>query len=297
MKKKIISLILVLCLLLTFSTYLASCNNGSDGEGDETGTSESTGSESGSESGPESETGNGNTGDEYDGVVYENGGNIKAAGIKWDVDAFASIEHTIDESKAVTKTAAEMLEMLKNRDTMPTGEVYRVTEPLVLESGKKYYGNLSAIIAEGGIVIKDVENIVIKELIVKGNITIENSKSITFFKLDLKGGEIGVNIDDKSSAIAFKSSKVYATDTAIKTDAPTTFYQCYINADKGVIGTADNTIVQDTQVVAQTLGVSLCGEYCTVKNCLIEASIDGLGVEIAEGAVNALVTLNVITGV
>lgn len=292
MKKKIISLILVLCLLLTFSTYLASCNEGSGDESGETGTSESIGSESESET----ETGGGNP-DVYDGIVYENGGTIKAAGLKWDVDAFASVEHTIDESKAVTKTAAEMLEMLKNRDTMPAGEVYRVTEPLVLESEKKYYGNLSAIIAEGGIVIKDVENIVIKELIVKGNITIENSKSITFFKLDLKGGEIGVNIDDKSSAIAFKSCKVYATDTAVKTDAPTTFYQCYINADKGVIGTADNTIVQDTQVVAKALGVSLCGEYCTVKNCLIEASIDGLGVEIAEGAVNALVTLNVITGV
>ena len=293
MKKKIISLVLVLSMLLSLSVYLASCNKGAGQEAaSETGTSAPTGNENTSESESESDVPT----EDFDAITYPEGVAIKGAGLKWDVDAFASAEHGIDESKAVEKSAAEMLALLENRDVMAEGEVYKVTEPLVLTSNTKYYGNLAAIIAEGGIVIKDAENIVIKELIVKGNITVESSKSITFFKLDLKGGEIGVTVDDKSDAIAFKSSKIYATDTAVKTDAPTTFYQCYVSADKGIMGTADNSIVQDCKIEAKSLGVALSGGYITVKSCEISADASGFGVHIGEGASNALVALNIISG-
>ena len=115
-----------------------------------------------------------------DDIVYENGADIKNAGNKWDADIFADAVHSFDESKAITKTAAEMLELLVNGKTaLAAGEVYRVTEPLVLTSDTKYYGNMAAIIAEGGIIIKDVSDIVIKELILKGKITVESSSSIT----------------------------------------------------------------------------------------------------------------------
>ncbi|MBE6646453.1 MAG: hypothetical protein E7611_02280 [Ruminococcaceae bacterium] len=315
MKKKLISLILVLSMVLTSALSFVSCNEDTQKDGEtqpETSgevvteketvpSTDETGPEG--ESKPEDETkpeGESNPEDEtdLDSVKYENGEAIKGSGLKWDDEAFAAEEHEINESAAVDKTAAEMLTLLKDIDLMAEGEVYRVKEPLVLESNTKYYGNRASVIAEGGIVIKDASEIVIKELFVKGNVTVENSTGITFFKLDLKGGETGVAIDEASYDIAFKSCKIYASDTAIKTDADkTTVYQSYLSADMGLVASSDGVVIQDSQVVANAVGVSVCGEDCAVRNCLVEGSADSIGINVTAGAVNALVALNVVKDV
>ena len=308
MKRRFLSILLALTLSIGAVASLASCNGQGEGastEGESTTVAETDGGEvtepededitkPEDESQNESET-NPNEEDIVigdDDLVYPNGDEVKGAGLKWHPEVFAGQDHTIDESKAVEKSAAEMLELLKNRDMMTGGEVYLVKEPIVLESDTKYYGNLAAIIAEGGIVIKDVSEIVIKELVVKGNVTVENSTGITFFKLDLKAGDVGVTVDEASKRVAFKSSKIYATDTAVKSDADaTSFYQCYLSADKGAVLTGDDVIVQDTHVSAKALGISACGAYCTVRSCLVEANTDGIGIILREGSVNGIVTL------
>ncbi|MBP3375816.1 MAG: hypothetical protein J6L83_03535, partial [Clostridia bacterium] len=97
--------------------------------------------------------------------------------------------------------------------------------------------------------------------------------------------------------IAFKSSKVYASDVAVKTNADeTTLYQCYLSADTGVVANADGVVVQDTNISAITLGASVCGEYCTVRSCLVELASDGVGIEVVKGSENSLVTLNEVRG-
>ena len=307
MKRKLLSLLLALTMLLAACALAVSCESGEKETEAPTGTEGSSDVESGSDKG-ESDTG-GNEGDtsesdpggenetypNIDGVEYENGASIADAGTQWDEEAFAHTVNTIDESKAVTKTAAEIIALLIDKDLMEAGEVYRVTEPIVLESDTKYYGNLAAIIAEGGIVIKDATKIVIKELVVKGNITVENSDNITFFKLDLQGGDVAATIDAASRKISFKSCQVRAADTAIKSDADAlSVFQNHISADKGIISNGDNCSVQDTRLEITTLGVSSKGNHCTVKNCLVKGSSEAVGISLEKDSENGLVALNVI---
>ena len=175
------------------------------------------------------------------------------------------------------------------------GDVYRVTEPLVLESGKKYYGNLVGLIAEGGIVIKDVDKIVVKELIVKGEIKIENSSNITFFRLDIKGAETGLYIDKTSSAVSLKNCKIYATNTALKNEGEAVSIYCgYLSAPTGIVSTGDDLAVQDTQIVATSHGIYATGMGTIIKNNLVELASTGIGIELCKGSVNALVALNIV---
>ncbi len=226
---------------------------------------------------------------------YSNGEDIKDAGVVWDDEAFANTDIQVDVSLAQTKTAEEMLALLTDKEAMAEGEVYRVTEPLVLTSDTKYYGNLAAVIAEGGIIIENHEEIVIKELVVIGNITVKGSKGITFFKLDLRAEGVGISLDEASSDIAFKSCKISATDTAILSDADTvSVFQNYIKADKGIISTGDDFAVHSSELTVGSLAISSNGAYCTVKNNTINAAVDGLGVSFGDKSVNGLIALNII---
>lgn len=307
MKRKLLSLLLALAMLFAACALAVSCEFGENETDATTGTEDSTSLESGSAEGESDTSGNENNSSEsesndedetfpdIEGVEYENGASISDAGTQWDEEAFAHTVNAIDESKAVTKTADEIIALLLDKDLMEEGEVYRVTEPIVLESNNKYYGNLAAIIAEGGIVIKDATKIVIKELVVKGNITVENSDNITFFKLDLQGGDIAATIDASSRKIAFKSCQVRAADIAIKSNADTlSVFQNHISADKGIVSTGDNLSVQDTRLEVTTVGVSASGNYCTVKNCLVKGAGDTVGISFEKNSENGLIALNVI---
>ena len=228
-------------------------------------------------------------------ISYGNGGKIDKAGVVWSDAAFALTDNVIDESKAVTKSAAEMLALLANKDGAKKGEVYKVTEPLVLDSDTTYYGNLAAVIAEGGIVIENVDDTVVKELIVKGNITIKGSNRVEFFKLDLKSAANGVTIDSKSSNISFEECRITAAGTAIVSDAyAVSVYKSYISADKGITSTGSEFIIQSSQIDAKSLGISSCGSDCTVRECTITADSDAVGVDFAKGSSNGLIALNVI---
>ena len=290
-------------MLMAACALVVSCNwfgeNETEAPADTEGSTdvESGSDECGSDTG-EDESGNRDEDETYpdiEGVEYENGASIANAGNKWDEEVFADTVNTIDESKAVTKTAAEILALLVDKDLMAEGEVYRVTEPIVLESGTKYYGNLAAVIAEGGIVIKDASKIVIKELVVKGNITVENSDNITFFKLDLQGGDVAARIDASSKKISFKSCQVRAADIAIKSDADTlSVFQNHISAANGIVSTGDNFSVQDTRIEATTVGVSSSGNHCTVKNCLVKGKGETVGISFEKESKNGLIALNVV---
>ena len=268
MKRKLLSVILALTTLLSYVNILTSCENEEQPTETETTTS------------------------------YGNGEEVEGAGVIWDEKAFAITSNPIDESAAVTKTAEEMLALLANKEALHQGEVYKVTEPLVLSSNTKYYGNFAAVIADGGIVIENAEEISIKELVIKGNITVKNSTGITLLKLDLTSSADGVKADSASSDITFKNCKINAAGTAIISDADITIISAsYIIADKGIISTGNNFDIQSSQIDAISLGVSSSGEYCTVKNNTITAGKNGAGVVFSEGSANGLIALNIVKDV
>ena len=293
MMKRLLSILLSLAMILGAFAALTACNDTEQdtesptAEQSETSAPTEAPTDNETETGPETET------DPPD--LYGNGDTVKDAGVQWNSDLFALKDNVIDESKAVEKSAAELYELLKNKTALKEGEVYIVKEPLVLESNTRYYGNLASVIAEGGIVIKDVSEVVVKELIIKGNVTVENSTGITFFKVDVKGGSTGVSIDEKSEDVAFKNCRVSATDTAISSAADLLLiYRGYLCASNGIVSTGDELGMQDSMVIATKTGISSNGKYCTVKGNTIEVASDGIGIDYKADSYNGLIALNII---
>ncbi len=231
---------------------------------------------------------------------YSNATGIGAAGAFLDDDAFALTENNIDESKAVTKTASEMLALLSSKNGVKAGEVYKVTEPLILESDKTYYGNLAAIIAENGIVIKDISGTTLREVIIKGSVTVENSSEINLYKTDIKGENIGISVDEKSSNISVLSSIVSAYETAIDSKgAIVSVYQSKLIAKTGILSVGTDFTVQSTLINAEKTGITSSGRYFIARNNTITVSDikNGIGIEMTKGSYNSMAALNVINDV
>lgn len=219
----------------------------------------------------------------------------KGVGADFTDKPFPLTSNTIDESIAVTKTAEEVLALLADKDAMAMGEVYRVTEPIVLNSDTNYYGNLAAIIAEGGVEINNADSVVVKELIIKGSITVTRSSNITFFNVDVLSCTDGITLDEKSSNVSIKECRISAEGSALKSSANlVSVLSSYMAANKGIVSTGDELAVQSSQIDAKSLGVSLSGADCAVKNNTITAKTGGVGVSLSKGAVNGLVALNVV---
>lgn len=322
MKKNLISLLLATALIISVPLTFAGCNETegntsgtTDAESTETtekGNDQTTDAESDSDSGTETsaETGTESTSNseqdsteetETDTVedkeVYADGGKVKNAGYSWDDDAFALENHKIKESAAQNITAAELKEKLRSKEL--TGkEVFNVTDLLTLDSNTKYYGNGAAIIASAGIQIKDAEEIVIKELIIKGNIVLENADGITFFKVDVQDSGTAVSIDAQSYDIAFKSCKVSSSGengVGVSSNASLiSFFESYVSASTALSLNGDEIAIQDCHIVAVELGIKAAGDDIIIKNNIVEANTDGTGISLVKGASNALVALNIV---
>ncbi len=231
---------------------------------------------------------------------YTNPTGISYAGAKLDEDAFVFTTNNIDESKAVEKTAAEMLALLEKKDGVKAGEVYKVTEPLAFASDKTYYGNLAAIIAEGGVTFKNASGTTVRELIIKGSITFENSAQITLYQVDVKGGNVGIKVDSASSEVMIRGSIVTATDTAIDSKgADISVYQSKLVAKTGIASTGTDFTVQSTIIEAEKTGITSSGRYFIARNNTITISDtkNGIGIEMTSGSYNSMAALNIINDV
>ncbi len=230
---------------------------------------------------------------------YQNSEMIENAGAVWKDDAFASNENAIDEASAITKDAAEMLAILSNKDMMKAGEVYKVKDPLILTMDTSYYGNMAAVIAEGGIIIRDVSNIVLKDIIIKGSITVENSTNITLCNVDIRSDSNAVSVNETSSYIAIESSIVIAKKGMgiLSSGQGVSIYETLINADKGVISSGTDLTVQNCKINASATGISSSGKYAVIRNNTVAADVNGVGIEFTKGSYNGLVAHNVIRDV
>ena len=232
-----------------------------------------------------------------DDMVFEEGNAVSGSGTSLEDDAFANGSYTIDESGAIEKTADEIKAMLVDKSVLTSDQVFKVTGPIVLDSATKYYGNGATIIAPDGIVIKDASEILIKELLFKGNVTIENSSSITLFKMYILSDDTAVRTDIASSLISVKSCVINAKDIAVDMKAAdSAIYQCFLSADKAVVSNADNLAMQENRVAGISAGVVSSGASCILKNNVIEAATDGVGASFTKGSCNNLVALNIFKG-
>lgn len=309
-KKRLIMLIssvLVVCMLI-----LTGCNNESEtrdtesnvvseSEGileseceteDETTGESETGTTQESEDQSMNETATEETTEEF----FENGDDIENAGNKWYEDAFAGAEHSIDESAAREISAAELAGLMKE-DKLSAGEVYLVKDPIIFESDTKYYANGAAVIAEGGVLIEGLSDVVIKELLVKGEVTVKGSSNIILFKLDVMSDSCGIKVDSDSKNVAIKSCRINAAEKAIFSEADETkIYQCYLNAPEAADVKGDMSAIQDCYVIGVNRGISADGYGFIMKNNTVDVAFDGEGI-VVSNSTNALVALNKVVSV
>ena len=228
--------------------------------------------------------------------IFGNGEDVENAGSDWYEDAFAGIEHPIDESAAREIGAEELIALLKD-EKLSAGEVYLVKDPITFESDTKYYANGAAVIAEGGVVLEDLSDVVIKELLVKGEVTVKGSSNIILFKFDVVSDSCGITVDSESRNVAIKSCRVSAAKKAIVSEADETkIYQCYLSAPEAVDVKGDMSAIQDCNVIGVNKGISAEGYGFILKNNTVEAVFDGEGINVGNST-NALVALNKIASV
>ena len=227
-------------------------------------------------------------------LLYENGEEIDEAGIEWDKDAFALLDYTVNESLAVEISAEELCSIL-NAESATEGAVYIVNEPLVLTSGLDYDGNFASVIATKGIIIDGQNDIVIRELIIKGDVTVKNSSELVFFNVDIQGGDTAVTIDSETAGVAFKGCKISANDLCARIAGNTvTFFETKLTANNGIISTGDETAVHGCHFVNITSSFTCEGKSCIIRNCTLELASNSVAIEYKSGAVNGLVALNLI---
>lgn len=291
-------LLIILAIAMLLSLF--ACNDGTGNETSAPETDEQTESDSGSalesdsdtSSESESETESGDIDPED--VIFGNGGDVASAGHNIEEDAVALVERSYDKSLAVEKTAEEIKAMLADRTSMTEGAVYLVKEPIVLDSATKYFGNYATIIAEGGIVIKDASEILFKELIIEGNITVENSFEIILFRLCMFSDGVAISVSEDCNDISVNLNRIQATDTALVMGANiSTIYQNYFEADKAIVSTGDEMAAQCNIIKAQSLGISVKGASPIIKNNTVEVDAEGIAVSL-DGSYNGLVALNIL---
>lgn len=229
-------------------------------------------------------------------TMYGNGGDVKDAGPTFKPGAFATVEVEIDESKAVKITAEELLARLAVRDNgLTENDVFLVEGALKFASDSKYYGNLASIIVPDGMIIDGVSEIVVKQLYVKGNITVSGASGVTFFKLGLVGGDNAITIDGESEDIAFKSCRITAEKQAITSEGDlVTLYQSYISAPTAITAGGADFSAHSCDIVATDCGIISFGESHIIRNNNITLATEGVGIDVS-GSYNSLVALNVIT--
>ena len=298
MKNRSIAILLMAAIAATSSLALFSCTDGNGANsGSTSGESESifeesnTGSDvSESNSGEDESESEGNLADS----LFGDGEDISEAGIAWDKDAFALFEYTVDESRATEVSASELAEILKS-ESASKDDVFKVTEPLVLESGFDYGGNFASIIATEGVIIKDCNDIVVRELVIKGDVTIENSNEIVLFNVDIQGGDTALTVDRDSFKISIKSCKISATELCARIDGTTvTVFETELLANKGIVATGDEVAVHGCYFINPKGAFLSEGSSCIIRNSTVECDRESVAIEFKEGSVNGLIALNVI---
>ena len=198
----------------------------------------------------------------------------------------------VNESGAAEITWSELSAKLTDRNGCKSDEVYLVSEKGVILPDTKYYGNGCTVIFTGGIEISGVSNAVIKEMIIKGDVILDNSDSVTVFEVGIVGN---VTVGQDARDISFKSCRIESDQTAIDSRGDNvTFYKCFIGGKKGIVSTGGDLAIQSTEIIADEIAISSAGEDILLRNNVIEASVSGEGISIGEESQNVLVAHNVI---
>ncbi len=235
---------------------------------------------------------------------YSNGGNLKDAGDELKKSDFALSVNEFDESDAISKTADELLALLEKKDGVKAGEVYKVSGTVMLrpKSDTTYYGNGAVIIVENLVEIAGKSGVVFKDLIISGAINIQNSRDITFDKVEVRSTREYAVWVDGGQDVEFKNCILSSPDIALEISGSsnTSVYKSRLVADKGIVSSRAIT-VQGSRIEAGSLGIRISSvnvfhDTSIIRNNTVTADKDGVGIQITNNY-NGLIALNEIMDV
>ena len=163
--------------------------------------------------------------------------------------------------------------------------------PLSQTKDAVYGGSLlTALIFDRGLEITACEDIVFRNVIIAGDITIKSSKSILFENVQFDGR---VTVSADSEDVAFNACRLSSLNNA---GTDTFLVGCAVPfSGVGVANTGDGLYVENCRFEGTGTAISSTGDGLEVRTCTVKTDESGIGTEIKD-ATNALVALSVITG-
>ncbi len=225
--------------------------------------------------------------------VSNQGGKIDGAGANLSADSFATTEHNVDTSNAIEVTGNQLSSLLSSG--VSENAVYRVTDGALFISSSMN-GNNAVIVAADGVKILNANNITISNLIIIGDVSIENSNAVTLNSVEIQSSSIALSIDSTSADVTVNDSRLLAKDTAISNVAQnTTVKNSYIDSRTAILSDGDNLTVYNSKIVASLDAITSSGEDAAINNNTVNAGINYNGITIVS-SLNTLVTYNIISG-
>ncbi len=236
-------------------------------------------------------------GDEEENVTYGNGNVIEGAGDNLQNSAVL-IPASYDESKA---------------QAIPTGNFFRIfdqyfrADSVIRANGnsaailasnsakdKSYNGKGAVLLMPQGIIIRGAENVTLSNLAIAGNITIEDSSTVIFENVEIKG-EVSINAG--TSDVVLNACRLTGTTTLTNEGKDVTLMNSYVGYTAcGVLDSGKGTTVQNCRLEGEGTAIQSTGTDASFQYNTITVGEKAVGIAIGKGAVNAISAMNLITG-
>lgn len=231
-------------------------------------------------------------------VIYGNGNMIEGAGDALGADAAVLTPATYDESAAQPIPAGNFFRIFEQYLKADSVITANGENAVLLTSGnakgKSYNGKGTVMLMPKGLTIRDAESLTLSGFVIVGDIIIENSKSVIFENVEIKGQ---VSIDKKSSDVVMNACRLTGETALTNAGENLTVMNAYVGfttcglADSGV-----GTTVQNCRLVGTGTAIVSGATDADFRYNTVSVGKENVGIAIGQGAVNAIAAMNVITG-
>ena len=229
-------------------------------------------------------------------VIYGAGETVKGAGDSIPANSPVLTPVAYDESGAQEVPAANFVRVVFGN--FVADKVYRATGKnairLAEQENKTYNAKGAVILAENGLRVTDASHLTLKNLVIVGDVSVENSAHVAFENVQIIGN---VTVDARSASVSFTDCRLTG-ETALTLAGDThTVYRSYIGFTAcGITDKATATIVKHCRLAGAGVGISAAARDGIYTYNTLTLTEKDTGVAIGEGSQNLLLGMNVMNG-
>ena len=209
-------------------------------------------------------------------VIYGDGKDIAGAGDSLAANAPCLTEKTYGAADAIAKPAARFFAQVTF-----DGKVYRasgtVPAPLKNVNGKSYGhdSKTTALILENGAEISDCTELVFKNLIIAGDLTVSAGENIVFENVQFNGK---VTVGEDATGVVFNGCRFSSLDNAGTDTYLLNSYVAFTGV--GVTSSGEGLYIRSCRFEGTGTAVTSSGAALDVRTSTFRVDRDGIGVEI-----------------